>query len=169
MRGPRDVKGSVLCGHGGVVGGRIELFCTWILAPQQAAWEPRPSEISSGDDQATCCTYLSRLSTCNSLTFVGLDIASQRSCTCDFKSSQVLLQLWGPKIEHIPFFQTFQAFRDILAKILGCPAKKFAFPGFRRTYRTIWPPPLHVKDPHPTRRYPGPKSSGLGFFFLPDF
>ena len=33
------------------------------------------------------------------------------------------------------------------------PAKKFGFPGLQRTYRTFWPPPLHVEDPHPTRKY----------------
>ena len=38
------------------------------------------------------------------------------------------------------------------------PAKKFGFPGFQRTYRTFWSPtPLHVEDPHPTRRYPDQK------------
>ena len=43
------------------------------------------------------------------------------------------------------------------AKIPGYPATKFGFPGFRRTYRTFWPPPLHVEDPHPTRKYPDQK------------
>ena len=30
--------------------------------------------------------------------------------------------------------------------------------GFRETYQTFWPPPVHVEDPHhPTRRYPDQK------------
>ena len=35
--------------------------------------------------------------------------------------------------------------------------KKVWFPWFRGTYRTFWPPPLHVEDPHPTRKYPDTK------------
>ena len=27
----------------------------------------------------------------------------------------------------------------------------------RGTYRTFWPPPLHVENPHPTGGYPDPK------------
>ena len=53
------------------------------------------------------------------------------------------------------FFSNFPGSpRDIPAKILGYPTRKFGVPGFRRTYRTFWPPTLHVEDPHPTRRYP---------------
>ena len=55
------------------------------------------------------------------------------------------------------FFQTFRAPPGIPAKIPGYPAKKFGFPGFRRTYRTVWLPPLHAEDPHPRRRYPDQK------------
>ena len=47
--------------------------------------------------------------------------------------------------------------RDIPAKISGYPAREFGLPGFRRTYRTFWPPPVHAEDPHPTRRYPDRK------------
>ena len=43
------------------------------------------------------------------------------------------------------------------AKTPGYSTKKFGLPGFRRTYRTFWPSPLHVEDPHPTRRYPDQK------------
>ena len=39
----------------------------------------------------------------------------------------------------------------------GYPAKKVWFPWFRGTYRTFWPPPLHVEDPHPTGGYAEPK------------
>ena len=58
--------------------------------------------------------------------------------------------------------------RDILVKIPGYPVKKFGFPGFRRTYRTFWPPPLHVEDPYPTGKYPDQKVRGLGSFFFPE-
>ena len=56
------------------------------------------------------------------------------------------------------FSQTFRAPPGYPGKIPGCPGtKRFGFPGFRRTYRTFWPPPLHVEDPHPTRKYPDQK------------
>ena len=45
------------------------------------------------------------------------------------------------------FSQTFRAPPGYPGKIAGYPAKKFGFPGFRRTYRTFWPPLLHVEDP----------------------
>ena len=53
--------------------------------------------------------------------------------------------------------QTFGAPPGYPGKNPGCPAKKFGFPGFRGTYRTFSPPPLHVEEPHSTRRYPGQK------------
>ena len=48
-------------------------------------------------------------------------------------------------------------FRDIPAKSRDIPPKSLVFPGFRRTYRTFWHPPLEVEDPHPTRKYPDQK------------
>ena len=64
----------------------------------------------------------------------------------------------GPKIEHKLFFlKLFGHFRDIPAKSRDIPPKKVWFPWFRGTYRTFWPPPLHVEDPHPTRKYPDQK------------
>ena len=42
-------------------------------------------------------------------------------------------------------------------KIFPISRPKFGFPGFRRTYRTFWPPPHHVEDPHPTLAYPDQK------------
>ena len=39
--------------------------------------------------------------------------------------------------------------RDIPPSIPKYPAKKFGLPGFQGTYRTFWPPPLHVEDPIP--------------------
>ena len=55
------------------------------------------------------------------------------------------------------FSQTFRALPGYPGKFPGYPAKKVWFPGFRGTYRTFWPPPLHVEDPHPTREYPDSK------------
>ena len=51
--------------------------------------------------------------------------------------------------ESILFFSflLFRHLRDIPAKIPGYPAKKFGFPGFRRTYRTFWPRPFTRKTP----------------------
>ena len=54
------------------------------------------------------------------------------------------------KIEHKLFFlKLFGRPRDIPAKFPGYPAKKFGFPGFRRTYRAFWPHPLTWKTPTP--------------------
>ena len=55
------------------------------------------------------------------------------------------------------FSQTFRALPGYPSKIPGYPAKKVRFPGFRGTYRTFWPPPFHVEDPHPTGKYPDSK------------
>ena len=55
------------------------------------------------------------------------------------------------------FSSTFRAPPGYPGKIPGYPAKKFGISGFGRTYRTFWPPPLHVEDPHPTRKYPDRK------------
>ena len=38
----------------------------------------------------------------------------------------------------------------------------------RGTYRTFWIPPIHVKDPHPTRKYPNSKVWVWVSFFVPD-
>ena len=66
------------------------------------------------------------------------------------------------------FSQTFRAPPGYPCKIPGYPAKKIWFSWFRGTCRTFRPPPLRVKDPHPTPKISGPKSLGLGSFFLPD-
>ena len=52
------------------------------------------------------------------------------------------------------------------AKSRDIPAKKCRFPGIRRTYRTFWPPPLHVEGPHPIRRNCRTIQFGFGFLFL---
>ena len=36
-------------------------------------------------------------------------------------------------------------------------SRQKVWPGFQRRYRTFWPPPLHMEDPHPTRRDPDQK------------
>ena len=57
---------------------------------------------------------------------------------------------------------------NIPPEIPGYPAKKFGFHGFRGTYRTIWPPHPSRGRPPPHPKISGPKSLGLGSFFLPD-
>ena len=47
----------------------------------------------------------------------------------------------------------------------GISRQKVCLPGFRGTYRTFWPPPLHVEDPHPHIRT---QKFGYVLFFLPD-
>ena len=59
----------------------------------------------------------------------------------------------GHKLNTIWFSQTFRAPTGYPSKIPGYPARKVWFAWFRGTYRTFWPPPLHVKDPYPTGRY----------------
>ena len=56
---------------------------------------------------------------------------------------------------------------DIPAQSRDVPPKKFGFPGLRGTYRTFWPTPSRFRPP-PHSRISGPKSLGLGSFFLPD-
>ena len=38
--------------------------------------------------------------------------------------------------------------------------KTYHFPDFEWHTKLLWPPPLHIKNPHPTRRYPDPKVWG---------
>ena len=66
------------------------------------------------------------------------------------------------------FLKLFGQFRDIPAKSRDIPPKKFGFSGFRGTYRTFWPPPHSRGRPPPHPKISGPKSLGLGSFFLPD-
>ena len=64
--------------------------------------------------------------------------------------------LWyrGQKIEHKLFFlRLFGHRRDIPAKSRDIPPQKVWFPWFRGTYRTFWPQPFRVEDPHPTGKY----------------
>ena len=55
------------------------------------------------------------------------------------------------------FSQTFRAPPGYPGKVPGYPAQKVWFPWFRGTYRTFWPPPVHVEDPYPTGKYPDQK------------
>ena len=54
-------------------------------------------------------------------------------------------------------FSSFSSAPGISRPIPGISRQKFGFPGLRGAYRTFWPPPLHVEEPHPTWRYPDPK------------
>ena len=59
------------------------------------------------------------------------------------------------------FLKLFGHHRDI-PQCSGVSHKKVVFPGFQRTYRTFWPPPLHVGDPPPPPwKISGPKSLSL--------
>ena len=80
-----------------------------------------------------------------------------RSLTSHEYPFQKLCLARGQKSNTNFFSQTFRAPPGYPGKIPGYPAKKFGLPGFRRTYRTFWPPPLNVEDPHPTRKYPDQK------------
>ena len=61
------------------------------------------------------------------------------------------------------FFSNFSGTLGISRqKSRDIPPQKFGFSGFQRTYRTFWPPPLHVEDPPPHPKVSGPKSLGLG-------
>ena len=78
-------------------------------------------------------------------------------------------QIQGPKFEHKLFFLLlFGHRRDIPAKSRDIPPKKFDFPGFNGHTELFGPPPLHVEDTHPTRRYPDSKVWVWVRFFFPD-
>ena len=62
------------------------------------------------------------------------------------------------------FLKLFGPLWNIPAKIPGYPTRKLIFPGFRGTYRTFWPSPLHEDAPHPAGRYPEPKVLVCGVF-----
>ena len=66
------------------------------------------------------------------------------------------------------FRKLFGQPQDIPAKIPGYPAKKFGFPGFRRTYRALnfGPHPFPWKTPTPPKDI-RTKKFGSGFLFLP--
>ena len=67
------------------------------------------------------------------------------------------------------FSQTFRASPGYPGKIPGYPVKKFGFPGFEGHTELFGPHPFTWKTPPPNRKYYGPKSLGLGSFFLPEF
>ena len=68
----------------------------------------------------------------------------------------------------LPFFSIFSGTPGKPWPNSGISRQTVCFPGFQRTYRTFWPPPLHVQNPHPNRKISGPKSLGLCSLFLPD-
>ena len=76
-----------------------------------------------------------------------------KSGSCD-SSGAVLVavktNILGTRIEHEPFFGHR---RDIPAKSRDILPPKFDFPGFEGHTEPFWPPPLHVEDPYPTRKY----------------
>ena len=76
------------------------------------------------------------------------------------------LCIWGRKFQTI--FQTFRTLPGYPSQVLGYSARKFVLPGSRGTYRTFWPPPLHVEDPQPTGKISGPTSLSLCSLFLPE-
>ena len=63
----------------------------------------------------------------------------------------------GPELNTNFFLKLFGQFRDIPAKSRDIPPKKFDFPGFEGRIELFAPPPVHVEDPHPTRKYPDQK------------
>ena len=75
----------------------------------------------------------------------------------------------GPKLNTNIFSQTFRPPPDIPAKSRDIPPKCLVSlsPGFRGTYRTFWPPPLHMEDSQPTGRYGDQKVWVWVSFFLP--
>ena len=65
--------------------------------------------------------------------------------------------MWGTKIEHNFFSQTFGHRRDILSKSRDIRPKKFDFPGFEGHTEHFGPHPFAWKTPTPTRKYPDQK------------
>ena len=67
------------------------------------------------------------------------------------------LRFEGRELNTNFLFQTFRAPPGYPGQNLGISRQKVGFLGFRRTYRSFWPPPLHVGEAQPTRRYPDQK------------
>ena len=57
---------------------------------------------------------------------------------------------------NIFFLKLFGRPRDVPTNP-GISRPKSLIPWFRGTYRTFWPPPVHVEDPYPTGKYPDQK------------
>ena len=106
-------------------------LCLWALT-----WESSPSE------GATTSNPLPVGSLCPSSIWSVSEFVAQRG-----------VKKWTQTL----FLKFFGHPQDIPAKIQRYPAKKFVSLGFRGTYRTFWPPPLHVEDPHHTGRYADPR------------
>ena len=79
---------------------------------------------------------------------VGQTMTSQQQNMMDMNTDS-----WPILGARIFFFQTFRAPPGYPSKILGYSAKKVWIRWFRGTYRTFWPPPLHVEDPYRTGKY----------------
>ena len=73
-----------------------------------------------------------------------------------------------PKLSTNPFFSNFSGTPGISRqKSRDIPPKSLVFPGFRRTYRTFLVPTRSRGRPPPHLKISGPKSFGVGSFFLP--
>ena len=83
----------------------------------------------------------------------GTGTNTPNSPECALKISWIGAKIWTQTF----FSQTFRALPGYPGKIPGYPAQKVWFPWFRGTYRTFWPPPLHMEDPYPTGEYPDSK------------
>ena len=72
----------------------------------------------------------------------------------------------GPKLNTNFLFSNFSVAPGISWQNPGISRQTVWFSGFRGTYQTFWPPPLHVEDALPHRKISGPKSFEFGFLFL---
>ena len=63
----------------------------------------------------------------------------------------------GTKIEHKLFFLNFLGAPGISLAKAGISRQKVWFPWVLKDIPNFSAPPLHVEDPHPTRRYPDQK------------
>ena len=86
-----------------------------------------------------------------------------------FTTRQITLLIIRERKLNTNFFaQTFRAPPGCPGKSPGYPAKRVWIPWLRGTYRTFWPPPLHVKETHPTGRFPDQKVWVWVPFFFPE-
>ena len=63
------------------------------------------------------------------------------------------------------FSLTFRAPPGYPGKNHGTSGPRVWFPGFQETYRTFWPSPVLMEDPHHTRRYPYSRVLVCALFF----
>ena len=121
-----------------------------------------------------CLQFLRGSALLHSFAYLGL-CAFAVICVllCSFASFCVRLRFGIADIRerelntNLYFLKLFGHPRDIPAKSRDIPPKNLVSL-VSKDIPNFWPPPLHVQNPPPHPKISGPKSLGLGSFFLPE-